>query len=223
MARVEIGLNSEIYAKLIARYNDIVKRVEKDKNNKEIYEIDIHLSEGVSIIIDVNYINTHFKKLFKALDGGDTKIIESIKNDIHSSFGILSEDDQEFARKILADIESGKLKNGESSFTELLDSYKNKDRDEHIKTVCENLGIDENSVKRLINERRDENNLNQNNDFENIMDKMDLDKEFIINMNDYFRFIKNHNDRIKDRLTKRLKKADLTLDEFILWMETDNR
>ena len=58
---------------------------------------------------------------------------------------------------------------------------------------------------------------------QNRIDKMDLDKELIINMNDYFRFIKNHNDRIKDRLTKRLKKADLTLDEFILWMETDNR
>ena len=58
---------------------------------------------------------------------------------------------------------------------------------------------------------------------QNRINKMDLDKEFIINMNDYFRFIKNHNDRIKDRLTKRLKKADLTLEEFILWMETDNR
>ena len=58
---------------------------------------------------------------------------------------------------------------------------------------------------------------------QNRINKMDLDKEFIINMNDYFRFIKNHNDKIKDRLTKRLKKADLTLDEFILWMETDNR
>ena len=58
---------------------------------------------------------------------------------------------------------------------------------------------------------------------QNRINKMDLDKELIINMNDFFRFIKNHNDRIKDRLTKRLKKADLTLDEFILWMETDNR
>ena len=58
---------------------------------------------------------------------------------------------------------------------------------------------------------------------QNRINKMDLDKELIISMNDYFRFIKNHNDRIKDRLTKRLKKADLTLDEFILWMETDNR
>ena len=58
---------------------------------------------------------------------------------------------------------------------------------------------------------------------QNRINKMDLDKELIINMNDYFRFIKNHNDRLKDRLTKRLKKADLTLDEFILWMETDNR
>ena len=58
---------------------------------------------------------------------------------------------------------------------------------------------------------------------QNRINKMDLDKELIINMNDYFRFIKNHNDRIKDRLTKRLEKADLTLDEFILWMETDNR
>ena len=58
---------------------------------------------------------------------------------------------------------------------------------------------------------------------QNRINKMDLDKEFIINMNDYFRFIKNHNDRIRGRLSKRLKKADLTLDEFILWMETDNR
>ena len=58
---------------------------------------------------------------------------------------------------------------------------------------------------------------------QNRINKMDLDKELIINMNDYFRFIKNHNDRIKDRLKKKKKKADLTLDEFILWMETDNR
>ena len=58
---------------------------------------------------------------------------------------------------------------------------------------------------------------------QNRINKMDLDKELIINMNDYFRLIKNQNDRIKDRLIKRLKKADLTLDEFILWMETDNR
>ena len=58
---------------------------------------------------------------------------------------------------------------------------------------------------------------------QNRINKMDLDKELIINMNDYFRFIKNHNDRIKARLIKRLAKADLTLDEFILWIETDNR
>ena len=58
---------------------------------------------------------------------------------------------------------------------------------------------------------------------QNRINKMDLDKELIINMNDYFRFIKNHNDRIKARLIKRLAKADLTLDDFILWMETDNR
>lgn len=175
MARVEVGLNNEIYAKLIARYNDIVKR-QSSSAGKEIFVIDTHLSDGAMIKIDINYINTHFKKLLEALGGGDAEAVESIKNDIHSSFGILSEDDQEFARAILADIESGKLKASELSFGELLDSYKNKDRDEHIKAVCENLGVDENSVKRLINERRDENNLNQNNDFENIIDKMDLDK-----------------------------------------------
>ena len=58
---------------------------------------------------------------------------------------------------------------------------------------------------------------------QNRINKMDLDKELIINMNDYFRLIKNNNDRIKTRLVKRLAKADLMLDEFILWMETDNR
>ena len=58
---------------------------------------------------------------------------------------------------------------------------------------------------------------------QNRINKMDLDKELIINMNDYFRLIKNNNDRIKTRLAKRLAKADLMLDEFVLWMETDNR
>ena len=58
---------------------------------------------------------------------------------------------------------------------------------------------------------------------QNRINKMDLDKELIINMNDYFRLIKNNNDRIRTRLVKRLAKADLMLDEFILWMETDNR
>ena len=58
---------------------------------------------------------------------------------------------------------------------------------------------------------------------QNRINKMDLDKELIINMNDYFRLIKNNNDKIRARLVKRLTKADLTLDEFFLWMETDNR
>ena len=58
---------------------------------------------------------------------------------------------------------------------------------------------------------------------QNRINKMDLDKELIINMNDYFRLIKNNNDKIRARLAKRLAKADLTLDEFFLWMETDNR
>ena len=58
---------------------------------------------------------------------------------------------------------------------------------------------------------------------QNRINKMDLDKELIINMNDYFRLIKNNNDKIRARFTKRLAKADLTLDEFFLWMETDNR
>ena len=58
---------------------------------------------------------------------------------------------------------------------------------------------------------------------QNRINKMDLDKELIINMNDYFRLIKNNNDKIRARLVKRLAKADLALDEFFLWMETDNR
>lgn len=190
---VEVRLNNEIYAKLIARYNDIVKMQSSRSGDKEIFEIDPHLSEGAIIKIDIDYINTHFKKLLKALSDGDIVDIENIKNDIHRSFGILSEEDQEFARTILADIENGKLKASELSFGDLLISYKNKNKDEHIKSVCENLGIDENSVKKLINERRDENNLNQNNDFENIIDKMDLDKagaflkecgEYIVSLRD---------------------------------------
>lgn len=58
---------------------------------------------------------------------------------------------------------------------------------------------------------------------ENRINKMDLDRDFIINMNDYFRYIKNHNEYIKARLTKRLVKFDLTLEEFVWWMGQDTR
>lgn len=58
---------------------------------------------------------------------------------------------------------------------------------------------------------------------ENRINKMDLDRDFIINMNDYFRYIKNHNEYIKARLTKRLAKFDLTLEEFVWWMGQDTK
>ena len=58
---------------------------------------------------------------------------------------------------------------------------------------------------------------------ENRINKMDLDRDFIINMNDYFRYIKNHNEYIKARLAKRLAKFDLTLEEFVWWMGQDTR
>ena len=45
---------------------------------------------------------------------------------------------------------------------------------------------------------------------QNRINKMDLDKELIINMNDYFRLIKNNNDKIRARLVKRLAKADFS-------------
>ena len=89
---------------------------------------------------------------------------------------MLGEDDQKYAQMILRDLENKKIEDKNSSFGELLNSYKNKQRNEHLKEVCDNLGADENAVKMLINERRNENNLNQNNDFENIIDNVDLDK-----------------------------------------------
>ncbi|MCR8678810.1 hypothetical protein CSUIS19072_02845 [Campylobacter sp. RM19072] len=138
---VEVRLNNEIYAKLIARYNDIVKMQSNRSGDKEIFEIDPHLSEGAIIKIDIDYINTHFKKLLKALGDGDIVTIENIKNDIHSSFGILSEGDQEFARMILVDLENAKIKDSELSFNELLYSYKNQDRDNHIKRYAMGLGL----------------------------------------------------------------------------------
>lgn len=58
---------------------------------------------------------------------------------------------------------------------------------------------------------------------ENRVKKMDLEKDFIPNMNDYFRYIKNKNAYIGARLEKRLAKFDLTLDEFIWWMQQDTR
>ena len=77
--------------------------------------------------------------------------------------------------------------------------------------------------RKLLKTREELNIMKTLRQIQNRINKMDLDKEFIINMNDYFRFIKNHNDKIKARLIKRLKKADLTIEEFTIWMQTDNR
>ena len=77
--------------------------------------------------------------------------------------------------------------------------------------------------RKLLKTREELNIMKTLRQIQNRINKMDLDKEFIVNMNDYFRFIKNHNDKIKARLIKRLKKADLTLEEFTIWMQTDNR
>ena len=102
---IKVDLDEATYSKLLQRY----KELENDGGigGDDIpFDLKAHLTEIDTGLIDTAYMNSRFEKYIKALDAGiPPEELEAVKNDLHKSFALLSQEEQKYANIFLHDIE----------------------------------------------------------------------------------------------------------------------
>lgn len=161
---IRLNFDNEDYKTLAARYKELFDGGGGASSGNLPYEIDTHLTENQTGIVDYDYMNTRFDKYLKELRRGvlDEERLQKLLDEVHRSYASLSQDEQRYADQFLRDVQSGDLKyNICKSFHDYIIDYMNMAQEGKIRKLVENLGLDESLLREMIEARLTEHNIDE--------------------------------------------------------------
>lgn len=137
------------------------------------YELDGHITEIDTGLIDSDYMNANFEKWLKCLER-DNEGLAAAREELHRSFASLSQDDQRFAELFLHDVERGDaaLEDG-MTLRDYITSYARKAKNAQVERVVEALGIDGELLATMAALDLAESNINEFGRFDDLKDSVD--------------------------------------------------
>lgn len=172
-----MDLDEATYSKLLQRY----KELENDGGigGDDIpFDLKAHLTEIDTGLIDTAYMNSRFEKYIKALDAGiPPEELEAVKNDLHKSFALLSQEEQKYANIFLHDIQSGniKLELGKT-FRDYVTEYQSQAKNDKIHCFASLLGLDEEQLRNMVALNLNEKNINEFGRLDDLKKTIDMAK-----------------------------------------------
>ena len=203
-AVISLSFDETTYQILAERYNEIL-RDSGDKKIKIPFNVKGYISEIDTGKIDNSYMNSRFQKYIKSLeDNANKEQIQALKEELHKSFAILSQNEQKYAKILLDDIEAGNIKiDSQKDIREYINQYISKDEDDKIRAIVDALGVDENKLKNMLNIGLNESNINEYGRFDDLKSTVDKARA-----KEYFEKKENRTISLKDvnqKATKMLK------------------
>ena len=137
------------------------------------YELDGHITEIDTGLIDSDYMNANFEKWLKCLEQDDEGLAAA-REELHRSFASLSQDDQRFAELFLHDVERGDvaLEDGKT-LRDYITSYARKAKNAQVERIVEALGIDGELLDTMAALDLTESNINEFGRFDDLKDSVD--------------------------------------------------
>ena len=172
---IDVLIDKETYYILVQRYKELFVRP-GDGEPEPPYEIDPHITEIKTDSINDAYMNSKFKQYIRDLTGGDPVAKQKALDELHKSFASLSQEDQNFARQFLNDIENGLVVDDGKELTDYIAEYKSRAYNDKIHQVADGLGINEDKLKELISLHPVESTINAFNKYDEMFDELDVDK-----------------------------------------------
>lgn len=177
--RVEVEIDEKTYRVLALRYKELFTPNGGDGEGELPYEIDTHLTEIDTDVIDADYMNSRFEKYMKLLhsDDASAEIIKQAEEELHKTFAALSQEEQKYAKIFLHDIQRGDVEPQEGKtlrdyITEYLAGAKN----ERIRRLSEALGLDAKKLAEIMELRVTDANINEFGRFDNLKATVDKQK-----------------------------------------------
>lgn len=168
-------IDERTYLTLVQRYKELFasRSDASDSAPDAPYELDGHITEIDTGLIDSDYMNSNFEKWLKCLEQDDEGLAAA-REELHRSFASLSQDDQRFAELFLHDVERGDatLKEG-MTLRDYITSYAHKAKNAQVERVVEALGINGELLTTMTALDLTEANINEFGRFDSLKDSVD--------------------------------------------------
>lgn len=168
-------IDERTYLTLVQRYKELFasRSDASDSAPDAPYELDGHITEIDTGLIDSDYMNSNFEKWLKCLEQDDEGLAAA-REELHRSFASLSQDDQRFAELFLHDVERGDatLKEG-MTLRDYITSYAHKAKNAQVERVVEALGINGELLTAMTALDLTEANINEFGRFDSPKDSVD--------------------------------------------------
>ena len=151
---IEVKVTEKEYLTLLMRCNEMAKRgKERNRAGAFAYDIGVNLSAIQNEKITAEYLDRKFK-IWTDYRNGKNPIKEreeELLKELEKNLSTLSEDDQNLAREIIRDIETGRLEVEEGkTFRDYIASYGESRKNREIRDAVEALGVDEEKLRDLV-------------------------------------------------------------------------
>ena len=143
------------------------------------YELEGHITEIDTGVIDVEYMSSRFDKYLKLIKGGNSsdEIIEATKDELHKTFAVLSQEEQKYANIFLHDIERGDVIAEEGkTFRDYITEYQYRAKDDQIHRFGAVFGLDESRLRNMMSLGLTDVNLNEFGRFDELKKTVDKAK-----------------------------------------------
>ena len=207
---VNMLFNEKIYLILVMRYKELFSHNPGTPEEEVPFEIDGHITEIDTGLIDNDYMNSRFEKVKRDLEQPNIseEQLQANLDELHKSFAVLSQEEQKYANIFLHDVECGNVKvESGKTFRDYVTEYQVKAKNDQIHKVSEIFGLNEKQLRELIAVNPSESNINEYGRFDKLVDTVDTSLA-----RKYFEEAEN----IKLKPFQVKIKADNLLREFIL-------
>lgn len=171
---VKVKIDKETYLILVQRYKELF--IVSPGNPDPPYDIDPHITEISTDVIDNDYMNSRFKQFIKDLNAGNAEAKQRNLDELHKSFAALSQEDQSFARQFLNDVENGLAVEENKNLSDYIAEYKAKSYNDKISEISKGMGLNPDKLRFLINLHPTESKINEFNMYDELFCDLNLDK-----------------------------------------------
>lgn len=173
--KIKVNIDETTFLTLVLRYKELFNpsddQVEKVSDDLP-YEIDPHLTEINTGMIDHKYMESRFQKYLKELQDG-VEATTALK-ELRKSFAVLSQEQQKYAKIFLTDVQQGNVVVDESkALIDYINEYQIDAYNDKIRHTALAIGIDEYLLRNFMNQNITRDNINEYGRFDKLVDSVD--------------------------------------------------
>lgn len=167
------------YLALLQRYKELPSGGGGGTGEEPPFEIDTHITEINTDVIDADYMNSRFDKFFRLWQQGniDWETLDQVLKDLHKSYSMLPREQQRYANLFISDVQSGEITvDPTMTFRDYIAKYMRKAEDARIARIVRRLGCYEKLLRTLLDRKVTEANYKEFGYFDELVASVDKGK-----------------------------------------------